>query len=125
MGQSHSQSQTHVSVLPNEVVVSILQHLPPQEIKSAVLVCKSLREMGEKPRFWTWAVVTVNTKDDLQKLKRPRLQMVREIDVTLASHGGTGAECYWLADLFQVIVEIPIVKRIRGLEFCKGIQGID
>ena len=130
MGQSHSQSQTHINVLPNEVVVSILQYLPPQEIKSAVLVCKSLREMGEKSRFWTWAVVTVNTKDDLQKLKRPRLQMVQEIDVTRGSHGGTGVQCNWikeegLADLFQVIGEIPTVRRIRGLEFCKGIQGIE
>jgi len=131
MGQSHSQSQTHISVLPNEVVVSILQHLPPQDLKSAVLVCKSLREMGEKPIFWTWAVVKVTTKDDLQKFKRPRLQMLQEIDVTQGSHGGaTGAQSNWikeegLADLFEIIGEIPTVKRIRGLEFCKGIEDIE
>jgi len=130
MGQSQSLSQTHIGDLPNEVVFSILQYLPPQEMKSAVLVCKSLSEMGEKPRFWTWAVVTVNTKDDLQKLKRPRLQKVQEIDVTQGSRIGTEVECTWikekgLADLFQVIAEIPTVRRIRGLEFCKGIQDIE
>jgi len=128
MGQSQSQSQTHISVLPNEVVVSILQHLAPQEIKSAVLVCRQLREMGEKPGFWTWAVVRVNTKDDLEKLRRPRLQLVQEIDVTQGR--GSKVQRQWikeegLADLFQVIAEIPTVKRIRGLEFCKGIKDIE
>jgi len=130
MGQSHSQSQTHISVLPNEVAVSILQHLAPQEIKSAVLVCKSLREMGEKPGFWTWAVVVVNTKDDLEKFKSPRLQLVQEIDVTQGRRACTKVQRQWikeegLADLFRVIAEIPTVKRIRGLEFCKGITGIE
>jgi len=124
MGQSHSQSQTHISDLPNEVLLSILQYLHPQEMKSAVLVCKSLSEMGGEPKFWTWAVVTVSTKDDLQKLKVPRLQMVREINVT-----SNEVECTWikeegLADLFHVIAEIPTVRKIRGLEFCKGINDI-
>jgi len=130
MGQCQSQSPTHISVLPNEVVYKILQDLPPQEVKSAVLVCKSLREMAEEPRFWTWAVVRVNTKDDLQKLKIPRLQMLQEIDVTQGSHCGTTDEFTWikekgLADLFQVIGEIQTIRRIRGLEYCKGIQGIE
>jgi len=129
MGQAHSQSQTHGSVLPHEVVVSILQYLGPQEIKSAVLVCKSLRDMLEKPGFWTWAVITVNTKDDLEKFKNPRLQMMKEIDVTQSS-ACTEVQGQWikeegLADLFQVIAETPTVKRIRGLEFCKGIAGIE
>jgi len=130
MGQCHSQSPTHISVFPNEVVFKILQHLPPKEMKSAVLVCRFLREMAEKPRFWTWAVVTVNTKDDLQKLKIPRLQMLEEIDVTQGSNSGTGEESTWikeegLADLFQALGEIPTIRRIRGLEYCKGIQGIE
>jgi len=130
MGQCHSQSPTHISVLPNEVVFKILQHLSPQEVKSAVLVCKFLREMAEKPRFWTWSVVTVNTKDDLQKLKIPRLQMLEEINLTKGSHNDSSDECTWikeegLADLFQVLGEIPTIRRIRGLEYCKGIQGIE
>jgi len=130
MGQSQSQSQTHIGSLPNEVGFSILQHLAPQEIKSAVLVCKAIREIAEKPKFWTWAVIKVNTKDDIQKLKRPRFQMVQEIDVTQGSDGGTEAECLWikeegLADLFQVIGDVPTVKKIRGLEFCQGIDSIE
>ena len=32
---------------------------------------------------------------------------------------------YGLSDLFQVIGEIPTVRRIRGLEFCKGIGRIE
>ena len=56
--------------------------------------------------------------------------MVQEIDVTDGSDSGTEVECSWikeegLADLFQVIGEIPTVKRIHGLDFCKGIQGIE
>jgi len=129
MGQSHSQSLTHISALPSEVMFMILRYLPPQELKSAVLVCKALREMGEKPRLWTWAVITVKTKDDFLKLKLPRLQMVREIDVSEGSHCGCGAEvqctCTGLAELFQVINEIPTVRRIRGLEFCRGIDNIE
>jgi len=122
MGQCHSQPQAHASELPSEVVFSILQHLSPQEMKSAVLVCRSLREMGEEPRFWAWAVVSVNSRDDLHKLKRPRLQMVEEIDVTSSTNNNGTKD---IADLFQGIHEmIPKIKRIRGLEFCEGIQGI-
>lgn len=129
MGQCQSQSLTHVSVLPNEVVFKILQLLPPKEVKAAVLVCRFLRKMAEEPRFWTWAVVKIDTKGDLQKLKIPRLRMLEEIDVTQGTHSGTQVECTWikeegLPDLFQVLDEIPTITRIRGLEYCKGIQGI-
>ena len=53
--------------------------------------------------------------------------MVQEIDVTDGSDSGTEVECSWikeegLADLFQVIGEIPTVKRIHGLEFCKALS---
>jgi len=153
MGQSQSksderQSQTHITDLPNELVSGIFQFLGPKDMKSAVLVCKSWSEIGEKPSFWTWALVTVNTKDDLYKLKIPRLQMLQEINVSHCSHGvevcnkGTWrrisvwskhrlpVECKWikeggLADLFQVISEMPTVRRIHGLEYCVGIKDME
>jgi len=137
MGQSQSksderQSQTHITDLPNELVSGIFQFLGPKDMKSAVLVCKSWSEIGEKPSFWTWALVTVNTKDDIYKLKIPRLQMLQEINVTHRGHGRgkLPVECKWikeggLAELFQVVSEIPTVRRIRGLEYCVGITGME
>jgi len=156
MGQSQSksderQSQTHITDLPNELVSGIFQFLGPKDMKSAVLVCKSWSEIGEKPSFWTWALVTVNNKDDLYKLKIPRLQMLQEIKVTHRGHGvevwykgmwwgwwgnrelskhKLPVECKWikeggLAELFQVISEIPTVRRIHGLEYCVGIKDME
>ena len=150
MSQSQSQSpqsltQTLIVELPNELMFAIFQQLPPQDMKAVVLVCKSWSIRGEDPRLWTWAVVTVNSQDDLHKMKIPRLVMMQEIQVAHLSHGGakwfrswmwgwykedSPVECQWikeggLADLFQVIGEIPTVRRIPGLEYCKGIQDIE
>jgi len=145
-GQSLSFSQTLIGDLPNELLFGIFQQLSPQDMKAVVLVCKSWRVMGEDPTFWTWAVVTVSNKDDLNKLKIPRLAMMQEVIITHLSHGGvmwcrnwvqwgwrkkmSPVECHWikeggLPDLLQVISEIPTVRRIHGLEYCKGVSNIE
>ena len=41
-----------------------------------MMVCKSWSEMGEDPKMWTWSVVRVNSREDFQKLKIKRLQLL-------------------------------------------------
>jgi len=105
--QQHSISQVNIKYLPGEMMLKIFQFLPPSDLKSAVLVCKTWSEIGGESRLWTWVVVTVYTEQDFGKLNIQRLQMLQEIKVT---HG------FYLSKLFRVINGIPTVRRISGLE---------
>ena len=41
-----------LSRCPPEIMEQILQYLPPRDLKSAVLVNKTLCGVGGKPKFW-------------------------------------------------------------------------
>ena len=47
-------------LLPVEILEKVFCLLPPQDLKSAVRVCRWWREVGEAPRFWTWACFKVD-----------------------------------------------------------------
>ena len=60
-------SQTGITKLPEEMLVKIFSLLPPQDMKSVILVCKSWRGIGEDPTLWAWSVVEVNSREDFHK----------------------------------------------------------
>ena len=59
----------------------ILKLLPHEDLMSAMLACKSWLDMGEDPALWTLFMVTVNTRDDIQKLRIPRFHSVQAIQL--------------------------------------------
>ena len=49
-----------VQRFPAEVLEHIFNLLEPIDLKSAVLVCRRWREIGEAPKLWTWVHIWVN-----------------------------------------------------------------
>ena len=99
-------SCTIIGDLPEEMQRKILNLLPHKDLMSAMLVSKSWKEMGQDPGMWTLFVVTVKTKDDIQKLKVQRLQKIQTIRLC-STHG--------LRDLFQAMLAIPSVSQIYNI----------
>ena len=60
--------ETQIQNLPEEMLMRIFRLLTPQDLKMFVLVCKLWREMGEHPSLWTWCMVTVASKGDVEML---------------------------------------------------------
>jgi len=118
--------------VPREMLLKILELLGPKELKNAVLVCKLWRELGEDPRLWTWTVVRIGRLKDLQKVNIQRLRMLQEIEITHERYHCciSKLECIWLHEsqvneLFKVIHKVSTVKRISGLNACKGVSRVD
>ena len=51
---------TSIQRFPAEVLEHIFKQLEPRDLKSAVLVCRRWREIGEVPKLWTWVYIWVN-----------------------------------------------------------------
>merc|ERR1719341_1880342 len=87
-------------------------------------------EIGEDPSLWTWTVVSIKNREEIQKLKIRRLQRVQKIKVRACRHHGffRSVKCYWkaedLEELFQEVLQIPSVNRIDGLD-CTSLSGIE
>jgi len=73
---------TGIIDLPPEILFNVFGLLPPSDLKNIVLVSKQWMVIGENPNLWTWAILSVNFKEDLLKLKMKRLQKVKKIKVT-------------------------------------------
>ena len=112
-------SQTSISDLPEEMMVKIFSLLPPQYLKSAMLVCKSWTEMGEDPTLWSWSVVTVRSRQDFHKLNIRRFQLIQELDIDDGC--GLSKECRWTKehwiDLFDLLLQLPALFKIDP-SFC-------
>ena len=67
------------NILPAEMLEKIFCLLPPRDLKTAVLVCRRWREVGEEPGLWAWAFLRLAREDlSLQEaLDTRRLQAVR------------------------------------------------
>jgi len=110
-------------------MLRIFPLLPVKDLKNVMLVCKQWMVIGEDPSLWTWALVSVKNREDIRKLNIRRLQRVQKIKVRSCHHGVSDfVQCYWktedLVDLFKVILEIPNVSRIDGLD-CTSLSGVD
>ena len=49
------------SRLPSEILLQIISQLDPADLKSAVLVCRRWRDVGEEPKLWSWAVLMLSS----------------------------------------------------------------
>ena len=69
------ESQLNInSVLPPEMLGQIFSLLTPKDLKTVMLVCKSWRDVGERPALWSRIAVKT-----LSQLRLKRLQGAREI----------------------------------------------
>ena len=78
------------SLLPKELLEMFLILLPPQDLKAALLVCQSWREVGDRSKFWTWVclmlkVTAANLSVMPQVLGIARLQSMEKISVKVVS----------------------------------------
>ena len=55
--QNYDSAMSPVCRLPFEMLLEIISHLAPMDLKSAVLVCRRWREVGEEPKLWSWAAL--------------------------------------------------------------------
>ena len=82
-----AKNQINIRLLP-EILRHIFLLLPPEDLKSAVLVCKMWKEIGEDPYLWRWAMVTVNN-DNVENisslLRTGRLSLIETIVIISCS----------------------------------------
>ena len=74
---SPGEADSICSLLPDEMLGKIFLLLPPRDLRTAVLVCRRWREVGEGPRLWPWVTVTVtreNVAVAAKVLNRSRFQ---------------------------------------------------
>ena len=121
-------SQLNINDMPNEILYRIFQKLTPQDLKTAVLVCRSWRVIGEDPRLWARAVVTIYS-NDFDKLAVQRFQLLKEVNVTCTGFWHKHEDCHWteygMHELFKVIQEIPSVRRIVVPKCLKRISAVE
>jgi len=108
-------SSSSISNLPVEMLRMILRMLPPKGLKAVMLVCKLWKGMVDDPRLWTWAVVPVYSRLDLQRLQIHRLQFIEKI--RLSQPGSDNRiKPEDLSTVLNVIVNIPSIRRLYGVE---------
>ena len=107
----------HIKIkdLPSEILYHIFHKLLPQDLKTAVLVCRSWRVIGEDPRLWAWTMVTIYS-NDFDKLTVQRFQLLREVKVTCTGFRNLHIDCHWtqygMSELFKILSRIPSIRRI-------------
>jgi len=103
--------------LPPEILRKIFGLLSPKNLKKVMLVSKMWKGQAEDPGLWTWSVVTVIRRADLQKLYIHRLQLVENIRLRPSYH----PKSFWyhpedLSFLFQALLAFPSIKKIVSIE---------
>jgi len=101
------------SVLAKELLEMFLLLLPPQDLKAALLVCKSWREVGDRSKLWNWVSLKV-TEENLsvmpEALRIERLKSMEKISVKAVSQ-----------DLMLAIERHPGLKMLDASWMCNGI----
>jgi len=103
-------SRISINFLPEEMFIRVFHLLTPKDLKNVMLVCKQWKEIGEDPSLWTWALVTIEAREEIQKLNIRRFQRVQNIRVTQRYRKAED-----LVGIFEALLEIPSVNRIIGL----------
>ena len=95
--------QTHVSKLPEEMMVSIFRLLPPQDLKSVMLVCKAWMIMGEDPTLWTWVGLLIGRREEFIKLQVRRFQFLDHLEIKEDCDCKISKlnSCLWKEDVWQ------------------------
>ena len=102
-----------ITFLPSLVISKILSSLSPRDMKSAVLVCKMWREVGESSSLWSWAMVKICPGDVGHILNSRRLQIVQEIN--LYDPDGDWSDSEEVEQLLQTLGRCQKLKIIQGL----------
>jgi len=89
-----------ITFLPSEIIDKILSSLSPRDLKSAVLVCKMWREVGESSTLWSWANVKICPGNVGDILTSRRLQIVQEI---VLFGGWQQSDCEQVEQLLQTL----------------------
>jgi len=100
-----------MSDLPNELVRDIFLLLSLEDRKSAVLVCRRFRNVGEDPVLWKFSVIKITCGEDIQKLSHRRILNVQKISV----YPFYDWNPQQLEELFQATLELPKLKQIQSL----------
>jgi len=99
-------------------MIKIFKLLPPQDLKSVMLVCKKWVEMGEDPTLWTWSWVTVKSREDFHKLNFRRFQFVQELEI--GDDCDVYKDCQWTGEdwieLFKVLVNLHALTKLNPLD---------
>jgi len=113
---------TDISDLPEEILIEIFSLLSPSDLKSVVLVCKQWRMVGETPTLWTWAMVTLKSRDDLQKLSNRRIQLMN-MDKVKVTNWFDGSQPFLIQstavrpeELFSALLPITTLTSIEGIK---------
>ena len=74
-------------VVTNPVILALIfSRLPPADLKTAALVCRTWSSVLELPRFWAWASVRLGRGNFSERRRSPRLRHVggvlTELDLT-------------------------------------------
>ena len=105
-------SESVVDVLPYEIVMKILKLLPADDLKTAVLVCRRWRYLGEDPVLWTWCKVSYKAGclTEMGKLSTRRLQNMQYLRVWYDE---------WkkgeMTQLLQAIHNLDHLREVSGL----------
>merc|ERR1712037_1039218 len=70
--------------LPGEMLETVFRHLPPKDLKVAVMVCKWWALIGQAPSLWSWVTINIDEENiDFLKeaLATRRLQNVNKLSV--------------------------------------------
>jgi len=98
-------------LLPVEILEMIFHLLSPNDLKTAVMVCRRWREVGESPRLWSWVFLILNRRNyDVVSdiLLSRRLQAVRCLSVRTSLS----------RDLWRMVASHP---GLRELEICRSL----
>jgi len=113
---------TDISDLPAEILIEIFSLLSSTDLKSVVLVCKQWMMVGETPTLWTWAMVTLKSRDDLQKLSNRRIQLMN-MDKVKVTNWFDGSQPFLIQstavrpeELFSALLPITTLTSIEGIK---------
>jgi len=122
---------TDISDLPAEILIEIFSLLSSTDLKSVVLVCKQWMMVGETPTLWTWAMVTLKSRDDLQKLSNRRIQLMN-MDKVKVTNWFDGSQPFLIQstavrpeELFSALLPITTLTSIEGMKDDLGLSGPD
>jgi len=101
-----------ITFLPPEIIGKILSSLSPRDLKSAVLVCKMWREVGESSSLWSWARVRICPGNVGHILTSRRLHIVQEIELDGMWRASDSEQ---VGQLLQTLGRLQKLKIIRGL----------
>jgi len=108
------------AVLPAEMLERVFRLLPPQDLKTVVLVSRRWREVGEAPALWSWVpwfyVMEENIGYMPEVLGSSRLQAVRRMVVSEVREVSE--------ELLQAVVRHPGLK-VMEVGFDSSLSSVD